>query len=59
VRPSVLEITAGDFAFAAGHRRIVISLVAGTLNSAAPFSMPVASSGASTAPSQTALLPSL
>jgi hypothetical protein len=36
------------------HRRIAISLLAGTLNSAAPFSMAVASSGASTFPSQTA-----
>jgi hypothetical protein len=30
----------------AGHRRIAISLVAGTLNSAAAFSIAVASSGA-------------
>jgi hypothetical protein len=59
MRPFALEIAAGDFALAAGHRRIAISLVAGTLNSAAPFSMAVVSSGASTAPSQTALLPSL
>jgi hypothetical protein len=38
-RPFALEITAGDFAFAAGHRRNAISLVAGTLNSAASFSI--------------------
>jgi hypothetical protein len=42
-----------------GHRRIAISLFAGTLNSAAPFSMAVATSGASTFPSQTALAVSL
>jgi hypothetical protein len=30
-RPSALEITAGDFAFAAGHRLIAISFVAVTL----------------------------
>jgi hypothetical protein len=31
MRPSALEITGGDFAFAAGHLRVAISLVAGTL----------------------------
>jgi hypothetical protein len=56
MRPFALEITAGGFAFAAGHRRIVISLVAGTLNSAAAFSIAAASSGASTVPSHTDLL---
>jgi hypothetical protein len=45
MRPFALEIAAGDFPFAAGHRRIAISLLAGTLNSAAAFSMVVASSG--------------
>jgi hypothetical protein len=39
---------AGDFALAAGHRRIAINLLAGTLNSTAPFSIATASSGAST-----------
>jgi hypothetical protein len=53
--PFALEISAGDFAFAADHRRIAISLLAGTLNSAAPFSMAAASSGASTMPSRSAL----
>jgi hypothetical protein len=48
---------ARDFGLAASHRRIVISLVAGTLRSAAAFSIAAASSGASTSPSQTALLP--
>jgi hypothetical protein len=38
-RPVALEITGGDFAFAAGHRRIATSLVAGTLNSTAAFSI--------------------
>ena len=55
VRPFTLEFTAGDFAFA-GHGRIAISLLAGTLNSAAACSIAAASSGASTSPSQTALL---
>jgi hypothetical protein len=41
MRPFALEITAGDFAFAAGHLRIAISLLAGTLNSTAAFSMAV------------------
>jgi hypothetical protein len=52
MRPSALEIVAGDFALAGGHGRIAVSLVAGTLNSA--FSIAVAASVASTAPSQTA-----
>jgi hypothetical protein len=43
MRPSALEIAAGDFALAAGHLRIAISLLAGTLNSAALFSMAAAS----------------
>jgi hypothetical protein len=54
IRPCALEITAGDLAFAAGHRRIAISFVAGTLNSAAAFSIAVASSGASASPSHRA-----
>jgi hypothetical protein len=37
MRPFVLEITAGDFALAAGHRLTAISFVAGRLNSAAVF----------------------
>jgi hypothetical protein len=55
MRPVALEVGAGDFTLAPGHRRIAISLAAGTLNSAAAFSITVASSGASTSPSQTAL----
>jgi hypothetical protein len=47
VRPVSLKIGVGDFAFAAGHRLTAISLVAGTLNSAAAFSIAVASSAAS------------
>ena len=54
MRPSALEITAGDFALAGGHRLTAISLLAGTLNSAAAFSVAAASSDASTTPSQTA-----
>jgi hypothetical protein len=45
-----LEIIAGDFVFAPSHRRIAISLLTATLNSAAPFSIAAASSGASTSP---------
>jgi hypothetical protein len=56
MRPFALEIAAGDFALAAGHRLYAISLLAGTLNSLAAFSIAAASSGASTSPSQTALL---
>jgi hypothetical protein len=52
MRPFALEITASDFAFAAGQRRIAIGLLSDTLNSAAPLSIAVASSGASTAPGQ-------
>jgi hypothetical protein len=48
MRPFTLEITAGDFAFAADHRRIAISFAAATLNSAA------ASPDASTSPIQMA-----
>jgi hypothetical protein len=51
-----LEIAAGDFAFAAGHRRSAVNLLASAPNSAAPFSIAVASSTASTARSHTALL---
>jgi hypothetical protein len=39
VRPFPLGIAAGDFTFAAGHLRNAISFVAGTLNSAAAFSI--------------------
>jgi hypothetical protein len=60
MRPFALEVTAVDFAFAAGiYRSIAISLLAGTLNSPAAFSIAAASSSASTAPSQTDLLASL
>jgi hypothetical protein len=55
MRPFALEIVAGNFALSAGHRRIAISLVAGTLNSAAPLSIAVASSGASMTPRKAAL----
>ena len=34
-----LEIGAGDFALAAGHRLVAVSLLAGTLHSAASFSI--------------------
>jgi hypothetical protein len=44
MRPFALEITAGDFALAASHRLTAISLVTGTLNSAAAFSIAAASS---------------
>jgi hypothetical protein len=43
VPPFALEITAGDFAFAAGHRRIAINLLVGTLNSGAAVSIAAAS----------------
>jgi hypothetical protein len=44
--PSSLETGTGDFAFAAGHRRTDISLLAGTLYSASvsPTVIPAASS---------------
>ena len=44
MRPVSLKVGTGDFALAAGHRRNAMSLVAGTLNSAAAFSIAVASS---------------
>jgi hypothetical protein len=48
-------VTRGDdFDLPAGHLRIAINLLAGTLNSTAPFSIAAASSVASTTPSQTA-----
>jgi hypothetical protein len=47
---------ADDFVFPASHRGIAIILLAGTLNSTALLSIALASSGASTSPSQTALL---
>jgi hypothetical protein len=56
MRPFALEIAAGDFALAAGHRLTTSSLVAGTLNSVAAFSNAAALSGASTMPSHTAFL---
>jgi hypothetical protein len=59
MRPVSLKVGTGDFAFAAGHRRIAISLVADTLNSAAPFSIAASASGASAVPSRTALAPIL
>jgi hypothetical protein len=39
MRPFTIEIIACDFAFAASHRLTTSSLLAGTLNSAAAFSM--------------------
>jgi hypothetical protein len=39
MRPVAHEIDASDFAFAAGHRRTAMSLLAGTLKAATPFSM--------------------
>jgi hypothetical protein len=59
MRPVALEVGAGDFAFAAGHRRIAISRLAFTLNSAAAFSMAAASSAASIVPSRSCLAASL
>jgi hypothetical protein len=56
VRPVSLKVGTGDFTFAVGHRGIAVGLLAGTLNSAEVFSIAVASSGASTVPSHTALL---
>jgi hypothetical protein len=50
MRPSALEIVAGDFALAARHRRITISVMAGTSNSAEAFSIAAASSGVSFSP---------
>jgi hypothetical protein len=50
-----LKVGTGDLAFAAGHRRMAISLVAGTLNLVAAFSIAMASSAASTVPCRTAL----
>jgi ribosomal protein L18 len=49
MRQVALEVGARDFALAAGHRLNVISLLAGTLNSAAAFAVAAASSSASTA----------
>jgi hypothetical protein len=59
MRPLAFAVGRGDFALAADHRRIAINLLAATLNSTAAFSIAVASSGASTAPSHTALLANL
>jgi hypothetical protein len=56
VRPVTLRVGTGDFALAAGHRRIAISFMAGTSNSIAAFSIAASASGVSTSPSQTALL---
>jgi hypothetical protein len=56
MRPVSLKVGAGDFAVAAGHRRIAISFVADASNPTAAFSMAAAWSGASTSPSKTALL---
>jgi hypothetical protein len=47
VRPVLLKVGTGDFALTAAHRLTAISLVAGTLNSAAAFSIAVASSAGS------------
>jgi hypothetical protein len=47
---------AANCTFAAAHRRIAINRFAATLISAAAFSVAIASSDASTVPSQTALL---
>jgi hypothetical protein len=56
ISASFAEGRYGWFRFAAGHRRIAISLLACTLNSAAAFSIAVFSSWAPTVSSQTALL---
>jgi hypothetical protein len=39
MRPSALEIVAGDFALAGGHGRVAVSFVAGTFYPAAAFSI--------------------
>jgi hypothetical protein len=39
MRPFMMKIGPSDFALAGGHRRIAISLLASTLNSATPFSI--------------------
>jgi hypothetical protein len=59
VRPPTLKIGPGSFALAASRRRIAISFVAGTLDSAAAFSIAVASPGASTTSSRICLAASL
>jgi hypothetical protein len=51
MRPVTLKVGPGDLALPARHRLTAINRLAPTLNSAAPFSMAVASSGASTMPS--------
>jgi hypothetical protein len=55
MRPIPLEVGPGDFGFRTDHSRIAISLLAGTLKAAAPFSIAAASSGASPVPSRMAL----
>jgi hypothetical protein len=53
-RPISPKVGTGDFALAAGHRLTAVRRLLDTPNSAAAFSMAVASSDASTVPSQTA-----
>ena len=43
VWPVTLRVGPGDFAFPAGHRRIAINLLVGTLNSGAAVSIAAAS----------------
>ncbi len=52
-----IEIATSDFTLTTGHCLTAISLFASTLNSAAAFTIAVASSRASRVPSQTALVP--
>jgi hypothetical protein len=54
VRPVLPKVGTGYFALTIGHRLTTSSLLAGTLNSAAAFSIAVCSSGASTMPSHAA-----
>jgi hypothetical protein len=59
MRPASLKVGAGDFAFAAAHRRTAISFAAHCLNSFAAFSMASASVLASTSPTHVRLAASL
>jgi hypothetical protein len=54
MQPVSPKVGTGDFALAAGHRLTAVRRLLDTPNSVAAFSMAVASSDASTVPSQTA-----
>src|SRR5262249_22042875 len=53
MRPVSMQVGAGDFALAPRHRRLAYRRRTSILNSSAAFTIAVASSGASTEPSQT------